>query len=155
MKATPRLLPPETEVGLAPSVSRSPAYETPSVIGNHHPAGRCNALGAPGDDVNVQANERTEANRGSIRLKQFFSSSPAGAGNLRTMRSLFTTHSVRADRRSRSRLRNRSRGAMLSNTRSRPGELYFNSSCLVRAACSGRFDKIPFFLRHIWCALAE
>lgn len=44
---------------------------------------------------------------------------------------------------------------MLGITRSRAAELYFNTSCLVRAAWAGRFEKVPFFIRHIWCALAQ
>lgn len=44
---------------------------------------------------------------------------------------------------------------MLGNSRSRAAEFYFNSSCLVRAAWGGRYEKVPFFLRHIWCALAR
>jgi hypothetical protein len=43
---------------------------------------------------------------------------------------------------------------MLEETRSRASEFYFNGTCLVRAVFSGRFRKIPFFMRHLWCALA-
>ena len=44
---------------------------------------------------------------------------------------------------------------MHEETRSRAAEFYFNGSCLVRAVLSRRFRKIPFFLRHLWCALAD
>ena len=44
---------------------------------------------------------------------------------------------------------------MIEKTRSRAAEFYFNGTCLVRAVCGGRFQKVPFFLRHLWCALAE
>ena len=44
---------------------------------------------------------------------------------------------------------------MFEKTRSRSAEVYFNGSCLVRAVCIGRFEKVPFFLRHLWSALAE
>ena len=43
---------------------------------------------------------------------------------------------------------------MLEETRSRAAEFYFNSTCLVRAVLSRKFRKIPFFLRHLWSALA-
>jgi hypothetical protein len=43
---------------------------------------------------------------------------------------------------------------MLEKTRSRAAEFYFNGSCLLWAAFSGRLQKIPFFLRHLWYALA-
>ena len=52
-------------------------------------------------------------------------------------------------------LSSRSREAMFGRTRSRAAELYLNSSCLVRAVCIGRFEKAPFFLRHLWRALAK
>ena len=42
---------------------------------------------------------------------------------------------------------------LLEETRNRAAECYFNGTCLVRAISSGRFQKIPFFLRHLWCAL--
>jgi hypothetical protein len=41
---------------------------------------------------------------------------------------------------------------MLEDSRSRAAELYFNGTCLIRAVYSGRFQKVPFFLRHLWCA---
>lgn len=44
---------------------------------------------------------------------------------------------------------------MREETRSRSAELYFDGSCLVRAVCIGRFEKVPFSLRHLWSALAE
>jgi hypothetical protein len=43
----------------------------------------------------------------------------------------------------------------LEQTRSRSAELYFNGKCLVRTTLRGRFRRIPFFLRHLWCALAR
>jgi hypothetical protein len=43
---------------------------------------------------------------------------------------------------------------LLEETRCRSAEFYFNGLCLVRAVLRGRFSKIPFFLRHLWCALA-
>ena len=43
---------------------------------------------------------------------------------------------------------------MLEETRSRAAEFYFNSTCLIRALLSRKFRKIPFFLRHLWSALA-
>ncbi len=52
-------------------------------------------------------------------------------------------------------LPSRSREQMCSKPRSRTAELYLNSRCLFWAAAHGRFRKIPFFLRHIWCALAD
>jgi hypothetical protein len=39
--------------------------------------------------------------------------------------------------------------------RNRPAEFYLNGTCLCRAICCGSFRKVPFFLRHLWCALAE
>ena len=47
----------------------------------------------------------------------------------------------------------RSKAQLLEETRSRGAEFYFNGTCLVRAIFSGRFQKVPFFLRHLWCAL--
>ena len=44
---------------------------------------------------------------------------------------------------------------MLEETRSRAAEFYFNGSCLLRALFSRRFRKIPFFVRHLWCAIAH
>ena len=44
---------------------------------------------------------------------------------------------------------------VLENTRNRPAEFYFNGTCLVRSIFCGAFRKVPFFLRHLWCALAE
>jgi hypothetical protein len=44
---------------------------------------------------------------------------------------------------------------MLEETRSRAAEFYFNGSCLVRALFSRKFRKIPFFLQHLWCAVAR
>jgi len=52
-------------------------------------------------------------------------------------------------------LHSRSSEAMFEQGRSRAAELYFNSNCLLRAVCTGQFQKVPFFLRHLWCALAE
>ena len=52
-------------------------------------------------------------------------------------------------------LSRRSEAQMLEGTRSRAAEFYFNSTCLVRAVSSRRFRKVPFFLRHLWCALAR
>jgi len=40
-------------------------------------------------------------------------------------------------------------------TRSRAAEFYLNGTCLVRAVFNRKFRKIPFFFRHLWCALAE
>jgi hypothetical protein len=51
-------------------------------------------------------------------------------------------------------LSRRSEARMLEETRSRAAEFYFNGTCLLRAVFSRRFRKIPFFLRHLWCALA-
>ena len=51
-----------------------------------------------------------------------------------------------------SNLSHKSTEAMLEDSRSRAAELYFNGTCLIRAVCSGRFQKVPFFLRHLWCA---
>jgi hypothetical protein len=48
----------------------------------------------------------------------------------------------------------KSEAQMLKETRSRAAEFYFNGTCLVHAVLSLRFRKIPFFLRHLWCALA-
>ncbi|HEX9784774.1 MAG TPA: hypothetical protein VGA56_18855 [Opitutaceae bacterium] len=39
--------------------------------------------------------------------------------------------------------------------RRRSLELYFNGVCLLRAAFSGQYRKIPFFMRHLWCAIAD
>jgi hypothetical protein len=44
---------------------------------------------------------------------------------------------------------------MLEKTRSRAAEFYFNGACLVRALFSRNFRKIPFFLQHLWCAVAR
>jgi hypothetical protein len=44
---------------------------------------------------------------------------------------------------------------MLEETRTRAAEFYFNGTCLIRAVWGGRFQKVPFFLRHLWYALAE
>ena len=44
---------------------------------------------------------------------------------------------------------------IIEKTRSRSAEFYFNGSCLVRAIFSGRFRKIPFFIQHLWYALAR
>lgn len=52
-------------------------------------------------------------------------------------------------------LYNRSSEAMFEKSRSRAAELYFNGNCLLRAVRAGQFQKVPFFLRHLWCALAE
>ena len=43
---------------------------------------------------------------------------------------------------------------MLGETRSRAAECFFNGTCLARAVFNRKFRKIPFFLRHLWCALA-
>ena len=51
-------------------------------------------------------------------------------------------------------LSRRSEARMLEETRKRAAEFYFNGTCLLRAVFSRRFRKIPFFLRHLWCALA-
>jgi hypothetical protein len=51
-------------------------------------------------------------------------------------------------------LARRSREQMFSRPRSRGAELYFNGCCLFWATARGRFRKVPFFLRHIWYALA-
>ena len=48
----------------------------------------------------------------------------------------------------------RSEAQMLQETRSRVAEFYFNGTCLVHAVLSRQFRKIPFFLRHLWGALA-
>lgn len=52
-------------------------------------------------------------------------------------------------------LARKSTEAMLEDSRSRAAECYFNGTCLIRAICTGKFDKVPFFLRHLWWALAE
>ena len=39
--------------------------------------------------------------------------------------------------------------------RHRVAELYLNGTCLVRSIFFGRFQNIPFFLRHLWCALVK
>ena len=44
-----------------------------------------------------------------------------------------------------SNLSHKSTEAMLEDSRSRAVELYFNGTCLIRAVCSGRFQKVPFF----------
>jgi NAD(P)-dependent dehydrogenase (short-subunit alcohol dehydrogenase family) len=44
---------------------------------------------------------------------------------------------------------------MVEHTRNRAAEFHLNGTCLVRAICCGAFRKVPFFLRHLWCALAE
>jgi hypothetical protein len=49
----------------------------------------------------------------------------------------------------------RSEAQMLEETRSRAAEFYFNGACLVRAIFGRKFRKIPFFLRHLWCAITE
>jgi hypothetical protein len=51
-------------------------------------------------------------------------------------------------------LARRSEAKLLKETRSRAAEFYFNGTCLVHAVLSRRFRKVPFFLRHLWCALA-
>lgn len=71
------------------------------------------------------------------------------------MMSLVPTPPKRAGNQHRSPLEHKSQAAMLGNSRSRAAEFYFNLSCLVRAAWGGRYEKVPFFLRHIWCALAR
>jgi hypothetical protein len=43
----------------------------------------------------------------------------------------------------------------LQETRHRTAELYLNGTCLVRSICCGSFQKVPFFLRHLWCALLK
>ena len=43
----------------------------------------------------------------------------------------------------------------LEETRHRTAELYLNGTCLVRSICCGSFQKVPFFLRHLWCALLK
>ena len=48
-----------------------------------------------------------------------------------------------------------SKRQMLANKRSRSAELYVNGRCLIWAAAHGRFQKIPFFLHHLWAALAR
>jgi hypothetical protein len=48
----------------------------------------------------------------------------------------------------------RSEAEMLRETRSRAAEFCLNGTCLVHAVLSRRFQKIPFFLRHLWSALA-
>jgi hypothetical protein len=48
----------------------------------------------------------------------------------------------------------RSEAQKLEETRSRAAEFYFNGACLVRAIFGRKFRKIPFFLRHLWSALA-
>jgi len=40
-------------------------------------------------------------------------------------------------------------------SRSRAAEFYLNGYCLIRAVCTARFERVPFFLRHLWSALAE
>jgi hypothetical protein len=50
---------------------------------------------------------------------------------------------------------NRIAEAMFEKSRSRAAEFYFNGTCLIRTVCTGRFQKVPFFLRQLWCALAE
>lgn len=52
-------------------------------------------------------------------------------------------------------LSTRSEAAMLENSRSRGAEFYFNGNCLLKAITTGKFRKVPFFLRHLWSALAE
>ena len=44
---------------------------------------------------------------------------------------------------------------VVEHTRNRAAEFYLNGTCLVRAICCRAFRKVPFFLRHLWCALAE
>jgi hypothetical protein len=43
---------------------------------------------------------------------------------------------------------------VVKHTRNRAAEFQLNGTCLVRAICCGAFRKVPFFLRHLWCALA-
>jgi hypothetical protein len=43
----------------------------------------------------------------------------------------------------------------LEEARDRMAELYLNGTCLVRSILSGSFRKVPFFLRHLWWALAK
>ena len=50
--------------------------------------------------------------------------------------------------------RKKNRTTMLETNRSRATEFYFNLRCLVRTVRCGRINRVPFFLRHIWCALA-
>jgi hypothetical protein len=38
---------------------------------------------------------------------------------------------------------------MFEKPRSRRAEFYFNGNCLVRAICTGRFERVPSFLRHL------
>ena len=44
---------------------------------------------------------------------------------------------------------------VVEHTRKLAAELHLNGTCLVRAICRGAFRKVPFSLRHLWCALAE
>ena len=44
---------------------------------------------------------------------------------------------------------------ILDRTRHRVAELYFNGRCLLRSIARGSFQKVPFFLRHLWCALVK
>ena len=43
----------------------------------------------------------------------------------------------------------------IQETRSRAAELYFNGACLVRSILRRRFRQVPFFVLHLWCALAR
>ena len=47
------------------------------------------------------------------------------------------------------------RSETLEETRHRFAELYLNGSCLVRSIWCGSFEKVPFFLWHLWCALVK
>ena len=40
-------------------------------------------------------------------------------------------------------------------SRNRLQECYLNGSCLLRSISCGAFRKVPFFLRHLWHAVAE
>jgi hypothetical protein len=44
---------------------------------------------------------------------------------------------------------------LLKRTRNRVAEFYLNGACLVRAISSRAFHKVPFFLRHLCCAIAK
>jgi len=44
---------------------------------------------------------------------------------------------------------------VVEHPRNRAAEFHLNGTCLVRAICCGAFRKVPFFLRHLWCALAQ
>jgi hypothetical protein len=52
-------------------------------------------------------------------------------------------------------LYSKSREAIFGETRNRAAELYFNGSCLLRAVSRGQLQKVSFFLRRLWCAVAE